>query len=324
LPAPDLSAVIVSFHTRDLLAACLASLPDAAGGLTCEAIVVDNDSRDGSADMVRQRFPQAVLIEVGKNLGFAQAMNLGLARAQGRVVCWLNPDCVATPGSLAGLVKQLDADARVGAVGPRLVYPDGRVQPSAQAFPGPIRVLYHFIGLRALAGAAWLRPVWRRVGRMAGPMTRSYLDSMESAPEPRSVDWLSGACLAARAHVASEVGPLDEGYFMYCEDTDWCHRVRALGYDVRYLPELKIVHHVGASRASNPEAVYHYYRSLLRYFLKYRSAQGPWIRALMLTGFVSRGIGWEAARLLGRRGPHPWWRLARLCWAPALRPEGDP
>jgi N-acetylglucosaminyl-diphospho-decaprenol L-rhamnosyltransferase len=323
LPAPDLSIVIVSYHTRDLLAACLASLPDAAGGITYEAIVVDNDSRDGSAEMVRERFPEAVVIEAGGNLGFARATNLGLARARGRVVCWLNPDCVAAPGSLAGLVKHLAAEVRVGAVGPRLVYPDGRFQPSAQAFPGPIRVLYHFVGLRALAGAAWLRPLWRRVGRMAGPMTRSYLASLDSIAEPRSVDWVSGACLATRAPVAAEVGPLDEGYFMYSEDTDWCHRLRARGYDIQYLPAFEIVHHVGASRASNPEAVYHYYRSLLRYFLKYRSAQGPWIRTLMLAGFVSRGLVREVARPFGRRGPHPWWRLAGLCCSPAFRAERE-
>ena len=321
MSTPDLSVVIVSFHTRDLLAACLGSLPAAADGLDCEAIVVDNDSRDGSVEMVRRGFPDAVLIEAGRNIGFARATNLGLARARGRVVCWLNPDCVATPGSLTALVRYLDGEPRVGAVGPRLVYPDGRVQPSAQAFPGPIRLVYHFLGLRALAGASWLRPLWRRVGRMAGPMTRSYLDALDSGSEPRPVDWLSGACLASPARIASAVGPLDEGYFMYCEDTDWCHRLRAGGHDVHYVPAFEVVHHVGASHASNPEAVYHYYRSMLRYFLKYRSSQGPWIRAFMLVGFVSHGLACEVARPFRRGGPHPWWRLARLCWSPELRPE---
>lgn len=322
MSAPDLSLVIVSFNTRDLLAACLASLPAATAGLSRETIVVDNGSQDGTVEMVRERFPETVLIEAGENLGFARATNLGLGRARGRIVCWLNPDCVGSPASLTGLVEHLDAHAGVGAVGPRLVYPDGRVQPSAQAFPEVIRVLYHFLGLRSLAGASWLRPLWRRVARRAGPMTRSYLESLEPGGEPRPVDWLSGACLAVRAGDAAAVGPLDEGYFMYCEDTDWCHRLRSRGLEVRYLPAFVVVHHVGASGPFNPETVYHYYRSLLRYFLKYRPGQGGSVRALMLTGFVLRGLCGEMARLLGRRDPHPWWRLVRLCWSPATLVEG--
>jgi N-acetylglucosaminyl-diphospho-decaprenol L-rhamnosyltransferase len=322
LSALDLSLVIVSFNTRDLLAACLASLPLAAGGLAWEAIVVDNNSGDGTVDMVRERFPETIVVEACENLGFARATNLGLARARGRIVCWLNPDCVASPASLAGLVNHLDAHAGVGAAGPRLVFPDGRVQPSAQAFPGAVRVLYHFLGLRALAGAGWLSPLWRGVARWAGPMIRSYIESLTPGLEPRSVDWLSGACLASRAEDAAVVGPLDEGYFMYCEDTDWCHRLRSRGLEVRYLPAFVVVHHVGASRPFNPEAVYHYYRSLLRYFLKHRPAQGGLVRALMLTGFALRGLGRESERLLGRHDPHPWWRLVRLCWSPATLADG--
>jgi N-acetylglucosaminyl-diphospho-decaprenol L-rhamnosyltransferase len=322
LSAPDLSLVIVSFNTRDLLAACLAALPAAASGLAWETIVVDNGSRDGTVDMVREHFPKTILIAAGENLGFARAMNLGLAGARGRIVCWLNPDCVASPASLAGLVEHLDAHAGVGAAGPRLVFPDGRVQPSAQAFPGVVRVLYHFLGLRVLAGAGWLSPLLRRVARRAGPMTRSYIESLAPGLEPRSVDWLSGACLAARAGDAAAVGPLDEGYFMYCEDTDWCHRLRSRRLEVHYLPAFVVVHHVGASRPFNPEVVYHYYRSLLRYFLKHRPAQSGLVRGLMLAGFCLHGVCREAGRLLGRRAPHPWWRLVRLCWSPATLVDG--
>ena len=322
MSAPDLSLVIVSFNTRDLLAECLASLPVAAVGLTWEAVVVDNDSRDGTVEMVRERFPETILIEAGENLGFARATNLGLVHARGRILCWLNPDCVASPASLLGLVNHLDAHAGVGAAGPRLTFPDGRVQPSAQAFPGVTRVLYHFLGLRALPGVDWLSPLLRRVARWTGPMIRSYFESLAPGLEPRSVDWLSGACLAARADDAAAVGPLDEGYFMYCEDTDWCHRLHSRGLEVSYLPALVVVHYVGASRPFNPEAVYHYYRSLLRYFLKHRPAQSRVVRALMLTGFALRGFGGESARIFGRRDPHPWWRLVGLCWSPGTLVDG--
>lgn len=313
----DVSLVIVSYNTRELLAECLDSLPAAAGDLALQVLVVDNASSDGTPAMVRERHPEVELIENRDNLGFSRAVNRGLAAARGRILVWLNPDCTVGPGVLAGLASHLDRHPEVGAVGPRLVYPDGRVQPSAQAFPGVARIVYHFLGLRRLAGWRPLRRVWSLLGRHAGPMTRAYLESLEPGGEPRSADWVSGACLATPAAVARRVGPLDEGYFMYCEDTDWCHRVHDLGLEVRIVPSLVVTHHVGASGPTNPESVFHYYRSLLRYFLRRQPSRFPLARVLMGIGFGMRGLAREAGRLVGRRGPHAWWRLARLCWDPS-------
>src|SRR5690349_16066209 len=152
--APRLSIVIVSFNTRELLRECLRSLSAGAGESRFEAVVVDNASSDGSAEMVRSEFPDAILIESGGNHGFGAATNAGSRRARGDVIVWLNSDCVVAPGSLAALADHLAVSPAAGACGPLLVYPDGRPQPSAQAFPGASRVLWHVLGVRELARTA--------------------------------------------------------------------------------------------------------------------------------------------------------------------------
>ena len=311
----DVSIVVVSFNTCELLARCLASLPAAAGELSWQAIVVDNASRDGSVAMVRERFPEVECHAMADNLGFARGTNLGMARATGRLRVWLNPDCEMTPGSLVALVCHLEQHPEAGAVGPRLIHDDGRVQPSAQAFPSGSRMLYHFLGLRSVARIAWLRSVLLRLAPPSAKMTRAYLAALDPGIEPREVDWVSGACLATRAEVASRVGPIDETYFMYCEDTDWCHRVHAAGWRVHYLPGATVIHRAGASHPSNPLAAYYYYGSLVRYFLRYRPDQFAALRVLMLVAFALRGLGGELKRVLGRGADHPWWRLVALCWS---------
>lgn len=310
MPAPDLSIVIVSFNTRELLGRCLASLPAAAGPLSFETIVVDNGSRDGSRSMVRDRFPDARLIEAGTNLGFARAHNRGQGEARGRIHVWLNPDCEMSEGSLAALHDHLVRGSEVGAAGPRLVYPDGTPQPSAQRFPSALRVIYHFLGARRLVGL----PVTRWAANAAGREARSYLEALAPGIEPRSVDWVSGACLATRAEVVTRVGPLDEGYFMYCEDADWCHRVHDAGWSIDFLPHVQVVHYAGASGESNPNVTEHYYRSLLRYFRRYRVRQFALIRTVLWVAFVLRAFG---AELAGRHSRHPWWRLSAACWSSA-------
>ena len=322
MPAPDVSVVIVSFNTRELLAHCLESLAAAAPSVAWEAMVVDNGSADGSAAMVRERFPATVLIERPDNPGFARATNLGLARATGRHRVWLNPDCEMRPGSLTALVRYLEAHPEVGAVGPRLLDSDGGLQPSAQAFPNASLVLYRFLGLGRLMRRGALAWLWRRIGTGAGPTARGYAEALRPGAEPRAVDWISGACLATRAREIERIGPLDEGFFMYCEDADWCQRVHAAGLEVHYLPEAVVVHHVGASGPSNPQLAYHFYRSMLRYFRRYRPSQFLGLRAVMLVAFAVRGVGRELGRLVGRPGAHPWWRLAAICWSPGPLAEG--
>jgi len=310
---PDLSIVIVSFNTRELLRRCLASLPAGAAPRTTEVIVVDNASRDGSVEMVRAEFPDVQLIASDENLGFARGTNLGLAAARGRFRMWLNSDCETPAGGLALLLDHLERHPEAGCAGPRLEYADGRVQPSAQAFPQPSILFLRLLNVRALARPRFLRAFWRGASPLFGRMAAGYVRALDPGAGARPVDWISGACLVAPADVAEAVGPLDEGYFMYCEDTDWCRRVHALGREVHFVPEAVVLHHVGASRKANPVVTFHYYRSLVRYFERYHPRHHRAFRAALVVAFGMAGAVTETARLFGRRGEHPWWRLARYC-----------
>ena len=309
---PEISIVIVSFNTCDLLRRCLAALRASVAGRSFEAIVIDNGSSDGSVAMVKKEFPATTLVEVGENLGFGRATNRGTALSRGRVVVWLNSDCEPDPGSLAELARYLEAIPSAGAVGPSLTYEDGRLQPSAQAFPTGARVLWHFLGVRRLArtaaGRAMLRPLAPR-----GSAAASYLDALDSSGGPRNADWLSGACIAVRREVLDRVGLFDERYFMYCEDTDWCRRVHDAGLEVSYLPTARIIHHVGASRVRNPMATYHYYRSLFIYLKRYRPGSIPAVRAVMGMGSLLNALGSALARPWRPGQPNPWWLVLRLC-----------
>lgn len=291
---------------------CLQSIPGAAGARSVETLVVDNGSADGSVEAVRAHHPGVELLVLAENRGFAAGTNAGLQRARGRFHVWLNSDCELPEGSLDALVLDLELHPEASVNGPRLVYGDGRIQPSAQAFPTGWRVLYQFLGLRALARARWLRSALRAWGRM-DPMTRTYLEGLDPRTEAREVDWISGACLVTREETTRAVGLLDEGYFMYCEDADWCQRVRSSGAGIRYVPSVVVTHHAGASGSSNPLITYHYYRSLLRYFCRFRPHEVPAIRLLMFSVFAIRSFAFEGLRLFGRRGMNPWWKLTRMC-----------
>ncbi len=230
----DLSIIIVSWNTRDALRDCLASLPRAVGNLASEVLVVDNASRDGTPEMVRGEFPACHLLESGGNLGFARANNLALAVAQGRLLLLLNPDTVCPPGSLAGLAACLDGlPPDVAAAGPTLV--DGRGSPVASYgdFPA-LRV--HWLGLldpRRCWLPRRLRTGFGRVpepGRPGGP-----------------VDYLKGACLLLRRGALEAVGPLDERYFLYFEETDWCWRARRAGLRVFHCADVQVIHLEGGA-----------------------------------------------------------------------------
>lgn len=231
--AVDLSLVIVSWNTRELLRDCLASLPQAVGGLATEIFVVDNASRDGSAAMVATEFPHVRLLEAGGNLGFARANNLALPDATGTVVALLNPDTVCPPGSLNRLVGFLNRRPRAAVVGPRLV--DERERPTLSwgFFP---RARDHWLGFLD-PKRLWLRgALGRRIAVAPGRQEPS-----------RPVDYVTGACFLIRREALDAVGNLDERFFMYFEETDWCYRAQAAGWEVWYCAEAEVMHLEGRS-----------------------------------------------------------------------------
>jgi GT2 family glycosyltransferase len=229
----DVSIVIVSFNTRELLRECLVTVQREASGVSYEVIVVDNASRDDSAEMVAQAFPWVRLVRSTMNLGFAAANNLAFPPAQGRHIVLLNSDAFLRPGALARAVAYMDADPRVGLAGARLVGRDDSWQPSARQFPS---LLNDFL---ALSGLAAKFPSSRFFGRM----DRTWADPLHAA----EVDWTPGAFSIVRRSVLEQVGYFDERFFLYYEEVDLCRRIRSAGHTIWYWPDVVVVHLGGES-----------------------------------------------------------------------------
>ncbi len=250
----DLSIVIVSYNTREMLRACLRSLPAATQGLQVEIFVVDNASPDDSVAMVSAEFPEVRLIANRENAGFTRANNQALALSTGRHVVLLNPDTEAEPGSLTTLVRFLDSHSDAGACGPKLLNSDGSLQPNGRRFPTAWREFLIVSGLRNLNRARFDRE--QEFGR----------DDFDRECE---VDQLMGACLLVRRTVMEQVGMLDEEFFMFYEETEWCWRIRRAGWKIYYVPEARVVHHwMGSVRPLLHAMTARLFRSQRLYFRK--------------------------------------------------------
>lgn len=297
--APVLTVATVSWNTRELLQACLRAVAPAAGDLPHEIVVVDNGSSDGSAAMVASEFPNVNLIRNPDNRGFASASNQAIARARGQHVLLLNPDAVPPAGSLATLSDYLASHAGVAAVGPTLVDPSGRPGLTYGHFPSLTTALLPL--LRPLSGLLPGRPDLHALG-VAPP-------SIGGTTEPREVDYASGAALMLRREAIDQVGGLDEGFFLYFEETDLCLRLRQAGWRVVWHPGVRVVHRGGASRERGSDAALaDYYRSLDRYLRKHHGP--PYarsVRSAMKTALVLRYV---AARAAWRRSQAAFYRAS--------------
>lgn len=251
--APRVAVVVVSFEARDTLLHGLAAL-DANAGVAVETLVVDNASRDGSAEAVRQRFPGVRVVANPHNAGFSRACNQGARETRAPLLLFLNPDATLEPGALATLAVLLETQPRVGIVGPRTRSSNGDIQVST----GPDLTL---------------SSEWRQRRLVLGVLRRdpAALSEAEArharAHEP---DWVSGACLLARREAFTTVGGFDEGFFLYEEDADLCRRVRAAGWQVAFTPAAEVRHSRGISMARAPERAHmEYHSSHLRYYAKH-------------------------------------------------------
>ncbi len=294
---PNLSVIIVNWNTRELLEQCLRSIYDTPQELVFETLVVDNGSTDDSVAMVRQHFPQARLVENQTNVGFAQANNQGILLSQGRYVLLLNSDTIVLPHALAEMVCFANARSKAGIVGCKLLNGDGSLQESWASFP------------------TFWSEMWGRNFR-----DRRLVEETSLIYE---VDWVGGACLLARRAAIDEVGLLDESYFMYSEETDWCFRMTQQGWKVYYLPEVEVIHLGGgsASRASATQLI-RLYESKTRFFRKhYGARQASLLRYGLVVvnalGLVRRAFVWtwqrqgreEARRRLSAQWELVWWLL---------------
>jgi GT2 family glycosyltransferase len=253
---PDCSIVIVSYNVQQYLVACLESLLVGCEGLSVEVLVVDNGSRDGTTEVVARRFPYVQLLVNAANLGFARAVNRALPLARGRYVLLLGPDTVVPPGALARVVKLADSAPRVGLVGPVLRDPvTGAVQSSFRPFPSWRTAFSHYTFAKA-----FLR-------LLPSPEWHPIVD------QPTVAGWLSGACLLIRRELLDAVGGLDEGYFMWCEDIDYCRRAIRAGWLLFYTQETSVLHHGGKS--ADQERVSNVWLQRLQSSLHYLNGEIP-------------------------------------------------
>ncbi len=266
---PTLAIIIVTYDSRQEIAACLDSLVDGPEPAGAAVTVVDNGSTDGTAAFVRAGWPAVSVLDAGGNLGFARANNLGIRASRSDLVLLLNPDTVAPPGAVAALVRGLAGRPEAAIAGPRLVDEHGRPELS---FGPPISPWGEFTQKVRLA----------LYTRRIGPAVR-YVERWSREAGPRA--WVSGACLLIRRADLEAVGLLDERFFMYTEDVDLCAAVRARGRQVIFVPEAEVRHLRGRSAARNPETQRLRRLSQVAYYEKHLPRwAGPLRLYLRLTG----------------------------------------
>ncbi|HEU5123472.1 MAG TPA: glycosyltransferase family 2 protein [Verrucomicrobiae bacterium] len=236
--APDLTIIIVNWNTRDLLRNCLQSIQASTGSLRIQTIVVDNDSKDGSPEMVRELFPSVELIKSGGNLGFARANNLAVPKAASDLVLFLNPDTEVKPESLERMISFIRQNPKVGCLGCKIRDASGEHQElGIQRFPSPFTEL-----LRLLFFSRKTQPRLASILPYHNPHISGYVKK------------LFGACLLVRKSVLDQVGSFDERFFMYCEDVDLCRRIEAGGWSLYYLSDVEILHLGASASAKAPGA----------------------------------------------------------------------
>jgi hypothetical protein len=263
---PPASVLILTYNTRELVLRCLESFCAEVLRDGWQVIVVDNGSTDGTAPAIAERFPDVEVVRSEENLGYAAGNNRGLQRAIGHCVILLNSDVIASPSALRALCRYLEAHPRVGAVSAGLRAADGRPQAFAYGGdPTPVYLLRR--GLHRLLGK--------------GPL-HSW-----DVSEPIEVDWVSGACLAVRHAVIEQVGFLDERFFLYFEDNDWCLRMRQAGWRVVYDPSVTVTHLGGASEPQRFAANRIYYDSMVAFYRKHYGPLCSLVLRLPLTVYIT-------------------------------------
>jgi len=263
MPTPTLSIVIVNYNAREHLENCLQSLAASPPAVAHEIVVVDNASTDGSVAAIQARWPRTTLVEQRANSGFAAGNNAGIRASTGTLVLLLNNDTLVPPGAIDRLVDRLTAHPDAAVAGPRLVDADGAAELSFGPMISPFAELRQKIvtslhARRVAPVTAWVERATRR---------------------ERYVDWVSGACLLVRRGAAEQAGLLDERYFLYTEDVDFCAAIRRQGQRVLFAPAAEIVHLRGRSRATAPAAMdAAYRRSHLAFYDKHHPRWAPLLR----------------------------------------------
>jgi len=275
----DISIIIVSWNAKDMLEKCLDSISNQSNRYQLETIVVDNASTDGAPDIVKNKFPAVKLIQNSANLGFAKANNLGITRSSGRYVCLINSDVVVLDSCLDRMCEYMDAHPEIGVLGPKVLNADGSVQPSCREFPTIWKNFCRAVALDTLF------PNSNIFGRQF--MTNFSHD------EIASVDYLSGCFMMVRRSAMEKVGLLDERFFFYAEDKDWCKRFWDAGYRVVYYPFAEAIHYLYGS--SSKDTVKYYIEEIRANLQYYEKHHNKFIKA----GYIFTVILHQLVRIVG-------------------------
>ena len=263
----DLSIIIVNWNTKEYLLHCIDSILQKKGSIPMEIIVIDNGSRDRSGEEVKRQFPGLRLIENGRNLGFAKAVNQGLRVSSGRYLLLLNPDTQLREGAIENLVSFMESHAEAGVAGAQLLKGDGSKQNSIANFPSLTTELLNKNLLRRL-------------------FPKKFPGKEKDYPEPIEVDSVIGACMMVRRDALDQVGLLDEDYFLFLEETDWCYRMKRAGWKIYHVPQAQVHHFQGKSAETvKKRARVEFYRSRYHFFKKNRGHL-QWF--LLLIGLMVR------------------------------------
>lgn len=257
-----LTVIIINWNTKEDLLSSLSSVEEALGAVEKEVFVIDNGSKDGSPEAVRREHPWVTVVENETNLGFARAANLALRQMKGRYALLLNPDTQLKKGMAERLISFMDDHPMAGVVGPQLLNSDGPKQNSIANFPTLATELLNKSLLR------WLLP-------------KTFPGKERNYAEPIEVDSVIGACMMVRQEAIREVGLLDENYFLFLEETDWCYRMKKAGWRIYHFPQAEVIHFQGKSAgAKKGRARLEYYRSRYHFFKKNRG-RIQWVILLM-------------------------------------------
>lgn len=287
--------VVVNYNGGSLLSACIASiLPQDVQNI----IVVDNASSDDSLSLLERKYRDESRLQIIRNrsnLGFASACNVGLRASSQPFVLFLNPDCVLEPGALRRMVEVLEANPAAGMVGGLLIDPDGAEQGGGRrAVPTPWRSFVRATGL------------YRFSDRWPSLFFDFHLHKQPLPDAPVEVEAISGALMLVRREAMEEVGPWDEGYFLHCEDLDWCMRFREKGWKILFVPDAPVVHQKGSCSQSRPVFVeWHKHRGMMRFYRKFFRDRYPgalmWLVALGVWLRFGAVAAYHAARRVGQK-----------------------
>jgi hypothetical protein len=282
----EVTAIVVTYNAAPWIERSLESVR----GREAELIVVDNGSTDGTVELVRERFPEARLVE-HENRGFGAGNNAGMRLGSGRYFLLLNPDAWLTGDALEQLVAFADAHPEAGVVGPKLLNPDGTLQRSVRGYPTPWRIATEYFFLRKLAPRSRL--------------LNAFFGAGFDHESVRTAEFLPGACLLVRREAVDSIGGFDEDFFLMSEEVDWCYRFRQAGWDVLFYPGAEVVHVIGASH--NPALFREIVRGHLRFLRKHRGLRvAERARRVMLWGLRLRGLLFHGERGRAYRDTARW------------------